>query len=150
MTKRLPSPSAQDRQGSSRLRGSGLTLALAGLASLALLLSACGSGSASATSTTASAGTGHSNTGAGAVTRPGSNAGSGSSGIETAGSYGVVFADCMRTHGVPKFPNPNGSGGILGPDSGVNPASPAFRAALNGPCQSLAPAGWASSGPITK
>jgi hypothetical protein len=56
----------------------------------------------------------------------------------------------MRAHGLPKFPNPNGKGSQLGPDSGINPASPAFQAAVNGPCESLAPQAWMSSGPVTK
>jgi hypothetical protein len=71
-------------------------------------------------------------------------------GNETTGSYSVAFAECMRAHGVPKFPKPNGSEGQLGPDSGVNPASPAFQAAMNGPCKSLAPAAWVSSGQVTR
>ena len=83
------------------------------------------------------------------MTRSGSGSG-GQSGNTTTGSYSVAFAECMRAHGVPKFPNPNGNGNQLGPTSGVNPASSAYQAALNGPCQSLAPAGWVSSGPVTK
>jgi hypothetical protein len=52
----------------------------------------------------------------------------------------------MRAHGVPDFPDPNGSGGQFGPSSGINPASPPFQAALNGPCRPLAPAAWLSTG----
>jgi hypothetical protein len=116
---------------------------LAALASIAFLVGACGSGSASGSSTTTSAGSG-----TGVVTRPGSGSGS-QSGNTTTGSYSVVFAECMRAHGVPKFPNPNGERSQLGPDSGVNLGSRAFQAAVNGPCKSLAPAGWVSSGPVT-
>jgi hypothetical protein len=93
---------------------------------------------------------GVSNIGAGPIIRAGTAAGSGPGGNETTGSYTVVFAECMRAHGVPKFPDPNGSGMLPGPDSGIDPSSAAFQAALNGPCQSLAPAGWVSSGPVTK
>jgi hypothetical protein len=47
------------------------------------------------------------------------------------------MADCMRSHGVPNFPDPsvqsgpNGGIGIKlgGPGSGINPQSPAFQAA---------------------
>jgi hypothetical protein len=43
------------------------------------------------------------------------------------------FSQCMRTHGVPNFPDPVFSGGAVrigfGPGSGVDPKSPAFIAA---------------------
>jgi hypothetical protein len=44
----------------------------------------------------------------------------------------LAFAACMRSHGVPDFPDPNFSGGGLlrGLPSGVNPQSPAFRQAV--------------------
>jgi hypothetical protein len=128
-----------------RARRGRVAFALATLAGIAFLAGACGSGSTSSLSTT----TGDATSGAGVVTRSGSGSGS-QSGNSTSGGYSVAFAECMRAHGVPKFPNPNGSGNQLGPDSGVNPSSSAYQAALNGPCESLAPAGWVSSGPITK
>jgi hypothetical protein len=140
----------QDRPRLSRSRIRRAAIAVAGLASLILVACACGAGSPNASrATTPTTGAGTSNTGIGAVTRSASNAGSGSAGNESTGSYSVAFAECMRAHGVPKFPNPNGSEGQLGPDSGVNPASPAFQAALSGPCKSLAPAAWVSSGQVT-
>jgi hypothetical protein len=80
------------------------------------------------------------------VTRPGSKAGSGSGGNETSGTWSVAFAECMRAHGLPSFPDPKGSA----VPSGVDPASRTYEDALNGPCKSLAPAGWVSSGPVTK
>jgi hypothetical protein len=127
-----------------RPRRGRVAFALAALASIAFLVGACGSGSAGSSSATTGGATG----GRGVVTR--SNSGSsGQSGTTTTGGYSVAFAECMRAHGVPQFPNPNGSGSALGPDSGVDPASSAYREALNGPCQSLAPAGWVSSGPVT-
>jgi hypothetical protein len=146
-------PQHRPRPSRSRIRRA--AIAVAGLASLALLACACGAGSPSASPTTTPTNdAGTSNTGTGAVTRPGSNAGSGSSGNESTGTsdrYSAAFAECMRAHGVPKFPRPNGSEGQLGPDSGVNPAAPAFQAAVNGPCKSLAPAAWvSSSGPVTR
>jgi hypothetical protein len=130
-----------DRQFRSR-RGR-VALALAALASIAFLVGACGSASTSSSSTT----NGSATSGTGVVTRSGSGSQSGNS---TTGGYSVAFAECMRAHGVPKFPNPNGSGNQLGLDSGVNPSSSAYQAALNGPCESLAPAGWVSSGLITR
>ena len=156
MRQRSTTRSPQHRAGQSRsgFRRAGITVA--GLVSLALLAGACGSSSPSASqATTPTTAAGTSNAGTGVVTRPSSGSGSGSgsgsqSGNRSTGSYSVVFAECMRAHGVTKFPNPNGSRSQLGPDSGVNPASAAFQAALNGPCKSLAPAGWVSSGPVTK
>jgi hypothetical protein len=54
---------------------------------------------------------------------------------------GIKFADCMRAHGVPNFPDPGSGGGIqLNSGSGVNPQSPAFQSAQNA-CQKLLPGG---------
>ena len=45
-------------------------------------------------------------------------------------SQGIKFADCMRSHAVPNFPDPSAGGGIQIPaGSGINPFSPAFKAA---------------------
>jgi hypothetical protein len=45
----------------------------------------------------------------------------------------LAQAECMRTHGVPNFPDPNFSGGGVGikiaNGSAINPQSPAFQAA---------------------
>jgi hypothetical protein len=67
-------------------------------------------------------------------------------------SFSLAFATCMRAHGVPDFPDPDGQAGQLGPGSGIDPGSPRFQSALNGPCKPLAPPGWLStgSGPITR
>jgi hypothetical protein len=132
-----------DRQH--RPRHGRVAFALAALASIPFLVGACGGGPASSSSTT----TGGATSGTGVVTRSGSGSGS-QSGNTTTGGYSVAFAGCMRAHGVPKFPNPNGSPNQLGPDSGFNPSSSAYQAALNGPCESLAPVGWVSPGPVTK
>lgn len=72
-----------------------------------------------------------------------------SSGGTTSGSsYTVAFAECMRSHGMPNFPNP-GNGPAFGPPgSGVDPTSPQFQRALEA-CKSLAPPAWVSSGPIS-
>lgn len=63
----------------------------------------------------------------------------------TAGEFTTEFARCMREHGVPNFPDPNGTAGQLGPNSGIDPTSAAFQSALNGPCKPLAPTAWLSS-----
>jgi hypothetical protein len=43
----------------------------------------------------------------------------------------IANAQCMRTHGVPNFPDPNFQGGGVrvqfGPGTGINPQSPAFQ-----------------------
>ena len=72
-----------------------------------------------------------------------------SAGGTTSGSnYTVAFAECMRAHGLPNFPNP-GNGSAFGPPgSGVDPTSPQFQHALEA-CKSLAPPAWVSSGPIS-
>lgn len=76
---------------------------------------------------------------------PPANGGNGQGG--SVGTFTLAFAKCMRAHGVANFPDPNGSAGQLGPNSGIDPTSAKFQAALNGPCKSLAPAPWLDSGP---
>lgn len=58
---------------------------------------------------------------------------------------GIRVANCMRSHGVPNFPDPShGGGGIqLGP--GINPQSPAFQAAQK-ICFKLLPGGGPGRG----
>jgi hypothetical protein len=52
-------------------------------------------------------------------------------------SKSVQFAECMRSHGVKNFPDPNSQGGFLmGGD--VDPNSPTFKSAMQA-CQSLLP-----------
>lgn len=53
----------------------------------------------------------------------------------------LQLAKCIRAHGVPNFPDPNASGVI--PQSGINPNSPAMKAALRA-CQ---PAGGPPAAP---
>lgn len=66
-----------------------------------------------------------------------SSTGSGSS-LEAAG---VKFAACMRSHGVPTFPDPGASGGIqFSTGSGIDPQSPAFQSARSA-CSKLLPGG---------
>jgi hypothetical protein len=51
----------------------------------------------------------------------------------------LKFAACMRSHGVPKFPDPQvGQPLSVGTKSGVDPASPAFKRAQQ-TCQKLVP-----------
>jgi hypothetical protein len=58
----------------------------------------------------------------------------------------LAFSACMRSHGVPNFPDPigsNRSGMINIAGRGIDPNSPAFQAAQRS-CQSLLPAGKTS------
>jgi hypothetical protein len=56
-------------------------------------------------------------------------------GLEVAKKNGLKFAACMRSHGVPNFPDPqiqSGPGGGIGVrigGAGINPQSPAFQSA---------------------
>jgi hypothetical protein len=55
----------------------------------------------------------------------------------------VAYAACMRSHGVPLFPDPDRQGAIS-PGKAVNPNSPRFRKA-QGACRSLLPAGMGNT-----
>jgi len=63
------------------------------------------------------------------------------------------FAKCMRSHGVPNFPDPNPASTIWGPGGGklftlpssINPDSPQFTSAQNA-CKSLMPSSGAVRG----
>jgi hypothetical protein len=50
---------------------------------------------------------------------------------------GIRYADCMRSHGVSGFPDPNPNSGVQLP-SDVNPVAPGFRSAQQA-CASLQP-----------
>jgi hypothetical protein len=76
----------------------------------------------------------------------------------SSGGPGLVFSRCMRSHGVPHFPDPNTPGGgfqvnvsgyhssvSIGNIPGINQQSPAFRAA-NSACQNLLPGGAPAPG----
>jgi hypothetical protein len=116
------------------------------LVSLSAAAAACG-GSSPGSAPPGTAKAGPFSTQSGLVTRGGHGS---EGGNESAGSFSLAFAKCMRAHGVPGFPDPNGRGGQLGPGSGINPGSPRFQAAVGGPCKSVAPPGWVSSGPVQK
>jgi hypothetical protein len=53
----------------------------------------------------------------------------------------LKYAQCMRSHGVPKFPDPKAGGKlVVGDKSGVDPNTPQFKAAQQA-CQKLVPGG---------
>jgi hypothetical protein len=117
-------------------------LILIGLASLAVTAAGCGSTPTSsgvaqlpsATTTTTSSENGGSPT-------------SGKSKEDTIYRYSA----CMRSHGVPKFPDPKASTGggmslAIGPENGVDPKSPQFQAAEKA-CGKLMPNGGKAPSP---
>ncbi len=56
----------------------------------------------------------------------------------------LAYSQCMRSHGITKFPDPNAQGGIaISSGDGVNPSSAQFQAA-NKACQSKMPGGHVS------
>jgi hypothetical protein len=58
----------------------------------------------------------------------------------------LTFSLCMRSHGVPNFPDPQSGGGIqITPGDGLNPRSPAFQAAQK-QCFHLLPGGGSHAG----
>jgi hypothetical protein len=119
------------------------------LAGLAVLASGCGGSKspavASLRTTTSSTG-GTPSSRAGAFALPPGGAGIGASMSITAGSAaGVKFTACMRSHGVPGFPDPDAHGTITVTVSrSLDPSSPVFRRA-EAECQHLLPAGKAPS-----
>jgi hypothetical protein len=130
-------PTAVQRRGVlRRLAGVG-----GALAALAIIASACGSspnagvaslGNSSTTTTAApSANSGSSQNGASPTKGAGQS---------TLGFGGVTekFSQCMRSHGVPSFPDPNSQGQVQ--FSGVDPQSASFAAAKRA-CAKYAPNG---------
>jgi hypothetical protein len=72
-----------------------------------------------------------------------SSSGNGASSDTSKESVGRAFSACMRSHGVPNFPDPSSSGGIQ-INGSIDPNSPQFQAAQR-VCQKLLPAGGAPS-----
>ncbi len=73
------------------------------------------------------------------------NTGAGANITATNHEKAVRFSECMRTHGVSSFPDPNASGELtidaIANGSSLNPSAPAFKQALN-TCKSLEPPGF--------
>lgn len=71
---------------------------------------------------------------------PAGFAGNGSPSPQTQAAQ-LKFVSCMRSHGVPKFPDPQPNGGmIITSGSGVDPNSPAFQSAVK-TCRKFLPGG---------
>jgi hypothetical protein len=60
------------------------------------------------------------------------------------GTSFLPYSECMRSHGVPNFPDPSGGGGIHLTQN-INPSSPAFKAA-RAQCQKVLPGGGPPAG----
>jgi hypothetical protein len=56
----------------------------------------------------------------------------------------LAFSECMRSHGVPNFPDPGPEGGLNIGGTGINPFSPSFKAA-QATCNKLLPGGGPGS-----
>ena len=108
-------------------------LACAALVSV-VLVAGCGGSSPNPTSSASSAASAGSATTAGSSTADGARSGP------------LAFAECMRAHGVPNFPDPKPGGEFRVP-IGNNPAAPSFQAAQS-KCEKLVPgSGPPGSGP---
>jgi hypothetical protein len=115
-----------------------VAVVLAAAAGLALVVGGCGGGSAGPG--VAQAPTTRSNHGA--TNGSNNNGGSHASGP-------AAFSACMRSHGVPNFPDPDAQGRLRlqgGPGTGINPNSPQFQAAQKA-CQKLLPGGGKAASP---
>jgi hypothetical protein len=94
-----------------------------------VLLAACGSSNPSGSSSTANSANSPSSSG---------SSGSGNGGVT------IAYSQCMRSHGVPSFPDPNSQGAIElhassgGSSSSIDPNSAQYIAAQKA-CQKLAP-----------
>ena len=81
---------------------------------------------------------------------PSSSSSSGSSGSNSSQTQlqqeALNFSRCMRSHGVSSFPDPTATGGVNLNVPGINPSSPAFKAAQTA-CRLLMPVKRPLSGP---
>src|SRR5947209_11977528 len=106
-------------------RPTGASLPAAAIIGAMLLLAGCGGSSTSSSTIATSAPSGAGGSGAAPT--------SSSNRLEQ-------FAQCMRSHGEPNFPDPTPQGKFNLPARGVTAGSPQFQAADQA-CKSLAPAG---------
>jgi hypothetical protein len=58
------------------------------------------------------------------------------------------FSACMRSHGVPNFPDPNATGLSVSSANGIDPRSPAFQSAMQS-CSKLLPGGGPGNGSMS-
>lgn len=104
-------------------------LSVAVVAGAAVMLAGCASGSSTA-------GVAHLTT----ATRSNTTGDAAASSVSPEAAA-LAFAKCMRSHGLPSFPDPRAGGGFLfGQGAGVDPSAPAFKAA-QAKCKQFLPAG---------
>jgi hypothetical protein len=104
-----------------------------------LLLAGCGSGSSS------NRGVAHLGASSGLDTA--AHDGAANTGSSSPEAAALAFSKCMRSSGVPNFPDPQPGGGFrFHRGAGVDPSSPAFKAAQKA-CAKLMPGGGPGSGP---
>ena len=108
------------------------------VSSVALVGAGCGSNTATGTASSAS------NTGIGA--RSGSAGNAANTRAATKREKAVKFAECVRSHGVPHFPDPDATGNF---NFGVDVSAATFTAAVNA-CKALQPPGTLSGHRSTK
>ena len=70
---------------------------------------------------------------------------SGAAGTGSGNTSALAFAQCLRSHGVPNFPDPGAPSGF----SGVSKRSPAFRSAMQ-TCNKLEPGGLSTGPSLTE
>lgn len=122
------------------------------LSGLAFLAAGCGGPSASpgvaSLGTTSTTAAGASTTGSGGGQAQTSGGSGGGASVSLAGGNVAAmtkFSSCMRSHGVPNFPDPSAQGGIsITPSMGIDPGSAQFQSAQTA-CQKLMPKGQAPS-----
>jgi hypothetical protein len=121
-----------------RLRQAVLTTA--GLLVVGVALAACGGGSTPGVDTGAATTTTISTT---TVARS-------SAGEEKGTPSLLAYASCMRSHGIPNFPDPSGKGGIPKPAlvTAMKEVSSSRAQAASNDCQDLLPAGGLSGQPV--
>jgi hypothetical protein len=107
-------PSIRGRRAAAHLPAAVLLAAL--VAAAAVGLAACGGGGSTSSATTA---------------------GGGPNGSSASYQRALEYARCMRTHGVPNFPDPQSNGSFAINTHEVNMTSPQFKSAQND-CRSLA------------
>jgi hypothetical protein len=117
------------------------------LIAIALAVTACGGPSASVANLNSSTTTATTTPSSSGNTGP-AQSGAGNSGQQASqaslGGVTVQFAQCMRTHGVPSFPDPNAQGQVT--LSGAGPQSASFQAAQRA-CAKYSPNGGRAPSP---
>lgn len=120
----------------------GIGLGVIVLAGVVLALAGCG-GSKPAS------GVAHISSSASAGATGGATASGGGSSPENAANpeqAALAYSHCMRSSGVPNFPDPKSGSGLFRVGAGTDPQSPSFRSA-QAKCQKLMPGGGPGSGP---